>query len=129
MQIIDSMAALARAMNELTDPALKLLLTLRRNQAGDYMEEAARFLIVEPPDTLAEVEAAIGFPLATDEAPSWEWLEHHDGGWIEIVFVFSDECPADVLLVPTSADIDAGLIALIQRHASTDDQPAGTIRA
>lgn len=129
MLIINTTAALGRALQQPLDHSLHRLLTTRRDQLGDSMEEAARFLIIEPPDTLADMEAAIGFSIATDDGPSWEWMEQHDGGWAEIVFVFSDDAPADVLLVPTWSDIDVDLIALIQRHAPTDDQAAGTITA
>ncbi len=126
---IDTTTELTYANNELRDPYVQRLLTTRRDQLGDHMEEAARFLIVEPPDTLGDVEAAIGFPLTIDGEPTWEWIERHDGGWTEIVFILSDDGPADVLLVPTETDLDADLIALLQRHAPTDDQAAATITA
>lgn len=123
MLIIDTPAALARALDQPLDPDLRRLLELRREQAGAGLE-AARFIIVEVADTTASVEAAIGFPLLLhdggDVAPAWEWAERHDGGWIEVVFVLSDDGPADVLLVPERDGTDADLINLLHLHAADD---------
>lgn len=130
MLIIDSTAAMAVALDQPLDPALRRLLTTRRDQlagAGD-LGHAARFLVVEPRDTLADVEAALGFPIITgvedgvrlddpDAVPCWEWAENHDGGWVEAAFVYSEDGAADVLLVCEGQGIDPNLIALLRHHA------------
>jgi hypothetical protein len=43
--------------------------------------------------------------------PFREWREHR-AGWIEFVFVLSDDGPAHVLLLPDRNDIDPALLAL-----------------
>lgn len=128
MIVIADTESLDLALDQPLDPGLRHLLTARRTQLGSTIEEAARFIVIEPPDTLAHVEATIGFPLATDDGPSWEWTEDH-GEWIEVVFVFSDDGPADVLLVPINPDVDADLIATLRRHARADDQSTGKLIA
>lgn len=130
MLIIDSTAAMAVALDQPLDPALRRLLTTRRDQLAGAGElgDAARFLVVEPRDTLADVEAELGFPIvsgveegvcldAPDAVPCWEWAEHHDGGCLEATFLFSDDGAADVLLVCTGQGIDPDLIALLRHHA------------
>lgn len=120
MLIIDTAAAMAHALDRPLDPDFRQLLTLRRDQAGD----AARFIVVQPGDTIISIEEAIGFPVmlhdGDDAAPAWEWAQRHDGGWIEVVFVLSDDGPADVLLVPDRDGTDADLIALLHIHTAAD---------
>ena len=118
MRIMDSAQALADALARPLDPALRRLLLLRRDQLGGDVDDIARFIVVEPPDSAADVEAAIGFPLLLDGLPAWEWSERHDG-WIEVVFVFGEA--ADVLLVPDRDDLDPTLTALMLDHIATAD--------
>lgn len=118
MFIIDSAAALADAFARPLPPAVLRLLQLRRDQLGGNIEDAARFIVVEPPDRLADVEAAIGFPLVLDGAPAWEWLKRHDSNILEIVFVFGDT--ADVLLLSSRDSLDPALTAILQQHAALD---------
>lgn len=125
MQIIDTAAALARALDQPLDPALRALLVTRRDQLGSHVEEAARFIVVEPPDTLADVEAAVGFPIAIEGEPTWEWTQRHGGGWVEIVVVLSDDGPADVVLVRDADGSDPELTRLLHDHtAPAADQEA-----
>ena len=119
MIIIDSAKALAVAFARPLDTNLARLLMLRRGQLGGDVQDAACFIILEPPDTLADVEAAVGFPMLLDGVPTWEWAERHDGGWTEVVFVFGDS--ADVVLVPDGDDTDPTLIAIIQEHVTPAD--------
>ena len=96
--------ALRRAARDPTlDPHLRAVLRLRHDQPD------AHFHVVECGDALADAEAAVGFPLTLDGAPAWEWLERHPGGWLEVVFVLSDDGPAQVLLTPDASPI-AGLL-------------------
>ncbi|MBB3909727.1 hypothetical protein [Sphingomonas desiccabilis] len=140
MLIIDSTAAMASALDQPLDEHLMMLLTTRRDQlnGSDDLGETARFLVVEPRDSLAEVEAAIGFPLVTDIAdgiclddpdtvPSWEWAEHHEGGWIELAFIFSDDGAADVLLVNDREGGDPDLIDLLRHHLALDHEQTGSL--
>jgi len=109
MQLLDTYEALARAAATTPDPQLRRILELRCDQLGPpgswEPENLARFHVVEPGDTLADIEAALGFaPLVNyvddpDSAFPPEWAEDH-GGWLELVFILSDDGPAEVLLVP-----------------------------
>lgn len=123
MYIIDTPTAMARALDQPLDSALRRVLITRWPDVREN-SDAARFVIVEHGDCVASVEAAIGFPLllhdGSDSAPAWEWAERHDGGWIEVVFVLSDDGPAEVLLVPERDGTDADLIALLHLHAAHD---------
>lgn len=125
MKIIDSAPALAVALARPLDPYLARLLTHRRDQLDGDIEDAARFIIVEPPDTLAAIEEAVGFPLTWTDAdhpgPTWEWAERHNGGWTEIVFILSDDGAAEVLLVPDRDDLDPALTAIIREHVAPAD--------
>ncbi len=127
--IIDTSAAFAPALERPIDAHLPAPLILRRDQLGGDIEDAARFFVVEPVDSIADVEAAVGFPLVIDDAPSWEWIERHEGGWIEIAFVFSDDGPADVLLVPDRTTIDPALADLLHRYAPAAHEATGTTTA
>ncbi|WP_425228827.1 hypothetical protein [Sphingomonas sp.] len=125
MLIIDSASALAAALARPLDQPLARLLALRGSQLGVNIEDAARFIIVEPPDTLAAIEQAVGFPFSWTNAdhpgPTWEWAERHDGGWTEIVFVLSDDGAAEVLLVPDRDDLDPALSDIIREHVAPAD--------
>ena len=121
MIIIDNPAAMARALASPIDVDLRRLLTLRREQLGG--DAAARFVIAEPPDTAADLEAAIGFPFTVDLdgvcagdpdfSPWHDWAQRHPG-WVEFAFVLSDGGPAEVLLLPDRHDL---ALALPSEHA------------
>lgn len=114
------------------DPTLKLLLLRRLDMLSEFsdfdLSELAHFVIVEPGDTLLEIENELGFsPLVNfaDETrfgdtaftPSWEWLVDH-GSWFETVFVLSDAGVGIDLLVPKRSDVEPKLIALFNAYAA-----------
>jgi len=131
MILIDTDAALARALDQPLDPDLKRLLAHRRDQFRSPttpLETVARFAIVEPSDTAMSAQADFGMTFMSnlvdnstfgdpDFAPSSEWMLDH-GRWIETVFILSDDGFADVLWVPNSDSIDADLIALFRAFAT-----------
>ena len=122
MNIIKTALALERALASPIDADLHRVLTLRRDQLGENFGDYAHFLIVGPGDRLDDVEAAAGFPIATnivdgvaygqpDFEPCWEWIERHPDGWFELVFVLDDEL-ATVVLVPDDPATDPTLLQL-----------------
>ena len=128
MRVIDTAAALARALDQPLDPDLKRLLTTRRDQLGG-IDNTARFVIAHPGDSLASVEAALGFPIATnlvdgsvypdpDFTPSWEHVRWHSGGWAEVVFILFDDGAAEVLLAQAGQGADPVLSGLLNDHAA-----------
>ncbi len=138
MLVIDSSAAMVRALDQPIDPDLKYHLALRGSQLADDhhdLGEHVRFVAVAPGDTLDEIEAALGFPVATNLVdgsrlgqpgftPSWEWAERHRGGWTELAFVLADDFAA-VLLVPDRDGIDPTLTGLCRDHAAPVQEQVG----
>ena len=114
------------------DPFLKKLLVRRLNMLSEFsdfdLSELAHFVIVESGDTMATIEAELGFsPFVNfvDGAkfgdagftPSWEWLIAH-GPWYEAVFTRSDAGVGINLLVPNRADVEPSLIALFNAYGT-----------
>ena len=127
MLSIRSSADMARALRSALDADLRSLLRLRMHTSPQNRAFEAHFVIVEPRDSAAAITEALGFdPAASfvekarlgdpDFMPGWEWLERHPG-WIEIVFILTDDGFAHVLLLPDRDDIDATLLRLVREHA------------
>lgn len=104
MQIIKTVAAL----NAVTDPSLPPLLA----RYADLMELAELF-IVEPTDTLADLEHARGWSFE-----DWEFIHHHHaGGWFEAVFVLSQDGAGHIVFIPDRPDTDPALLELCRTHS------------
>lgn len=122
MHIIDDDAAFSRALDSPIDPRLRRLLEERRDQllsdtGGDYeLGELARFIVVEPHDTIADIEAAAGYPVVT--TPAFEWVADH-GNYFEAVTVLADDGFGVVLFVPDSEGVDPVLLSLLRSHANS----------
>ena len=91
---IRSSAAFDRAMGEAMNPDLRQLLLLRRDQllpgADTDLGDLVHVVVAGQGDTLAAVEAEVGFPLRGDDAPV-EWVERHPGRWLEAALIVSDD--------------------------------------
>lgn len=122
MHIITDAAALARALDSPLPSAVKRLLALRAD-----LIDLATFIVPEPGDGLAQVEAAAGIPLASnivdgsswgksDFEPSFEWASDH-GGAFELPFILSDDGSSIVLIVPDDDRVDATLLAIARHYA------------
>jgi len=123
-----SSVALARALDQPIDPDLRELLALRIGQLGlEELADTAWFAIVQPGDTVGDVEAELGFPLSMEGEPTFEWMQAHAGGIYELTFIFSDD-HAHVLLVQERGGIDASLLALCREYVTNSDSPAGSER-
>lgn len=111
---ITNSAALARALDSPIDSALKRLLLLRRDQLlsdTDYdLADLAHLICVEPADTIAEIEAAAGYPIVT--SPAFEWVMDHDG-ILEAPVILDDSGYGIVLIVPQVAGVDPALLSLL----------------
>jgi hypothetical protein len=97
-------STVARRMSELT---------------GDEftMEDLVFFIILEPGDTLRQLESAIGRELHSPEGfPQWELMEEHSGLY-EIVMVLDDTGFGAEILIPKEG-IDPELSDLCRRHST-----------
>ena len=78
------------------------------------------FVIVEPGDCTADIEAVTCCPLMpagdADFAPSFEWLVEWPTCY-EAVFIFSDDGYGIDLLIPKSEAMDADLLAMCRKYA------------
>lgn len=133
MLTIRNSAAMTQALAGPLDSKLKALLRLRCDQLAEYGEELSElacFTIVQPGDTLLQVEREFGFPLATRSIdglaydgdgliPSFEWIKDH-GEYFEIVIILSDDGFGHVLFVENSNAIDPSLLILCRRYATKD---------
>jgi hypothetical protein len=107
---IRSSADMARALAGALEPPLRRLLTLRRDQLmehDDYdLGELAHFIVVQPGDALAGIEAEAGLPV---DFSSFEYVERRCG-WLEAVLILSDDGFGLVLFVPDRIDVDPALL-------------------
>ncbi len=131
MLSIRNSADMDRALVSLLDPALRRLLTLRRDQLAEDgldLDEIVHIIIVRPGDTLVEVEAEAGVAIATNLVdgsrlgdpefePLFEYVTRKDG-WLEAVLILSDDGFGLVLFVPDTIEIDPAISLLLRRHAA-----------
>ncbi len=95
----------------------------------EVLSDIGEFIIVEPGDTIANLEEASGCAITTDlfgEAhygdpdfvPNHEWLEHHqDEHCFEMVFIMTDDGYFTVLLIPDDPGIDPDLLSLCWEYS------------
>ncbi len=131
MLSIRNNADMDRALVSLLDPALRRLLTLRRDQLAEDgldLDEIVHIIIVRPGDTLAEVEAEAGVAIATNLVdgsrlgdpefePLFETVTRKDG-YLEAIMILSDDGFGLVLFVPDTIDVDPAISLLLRRHAA-----------
>ena len=121
MLTITDGGSLTRALNLPIDPRLKQLLIERRDQLGGDIVDLARFIVVQPGDSMEALEQELGWSIfmtsegyrfgEPDYYPSWEWLADH-GHCYEMVFIFTDDGFAHVVLVENSRGVDPELLNL-----------------
>jgi hypothetical protein len=134
MKIIDSPDAMVRALSSSLDPHLKHLLQQRVDELSGYEGcdpyDLVTFAIIEPPDRVAEIEAALGLPITTNLVdgstfgepgfePSSEYIARHPG-WYELVYVLRDDGAGILIWIPDDDDIDAVLLSLCRTFAQAD---------
>lgn len=128
MLSIRNSAQMEAALASVLDPALRVLLTQRRDQlAGEGdLADLAHIIVAGPGDTLAAVEAEVSVPISRNLVdgshlgepgftPSFEYVEQHPGGWFEAVLILSDDGFGIVLLVLDRVDVDPRLALLMRR--------------
>ena len=112
----------ARALKMPINSCLKRLLLERRDQLGGDIKDKARFVIVQPGDSIQALEAELGWSVFQnpgdgtrfddpDFTPGWEWIEDH-GHTFELVFIMTDDGFAHVVLVQNAQGVDPELLRL-----------------
>ena len=106
-------------LNTITDPDIRKLVTFRLSQLGSTL--TAPMIIMEPGDSLSDIEEEIGFSILTnlfddisypdpDFVPFCEALEDH-GGCYEMLFIFGDGEEAVEIFIPKTG-VDTALLAM-----------------
>jgi len=109
MLIVTDRATLARALSLPIDLRLKRLLIERRDQLGGDITDIARFVIVQPGDSLKALEDELGTDIVTDAdgltfphpgfSGRWDWLAtHHQGQIFEMCLEGTDAFTRIVLI-------------------------------
>ncbi len=127
MLTITDGGSLARALVLPIDSRLKRLLVERRDQLGGDVKDQARFIVVQPGDSLDTLEQELGWSVFTtpegqrfgepDFYPGWEWLADH-GHCFEMVFIMTDDGFAHVILIENSPGVDPDLLKLCTTYAT-----------
>jgi hypothetical protein len=127
MLIINTPDSFERALNSCLAENIKRLLAARAD-----LIDLATFVIPAPGDSMADIEAATGIPIATnfidgarygepDFTPSFEWVMDH-GALYEIPYVLSDDGSGVILIVPDSEGVDPDLLSLARDHTIPANQ-------
>jgi hypothetical protein len=106
-------------LNTIINPDILKLVTLRLAQLESNIPSP--MIIVEPGDSLSDIEKEIGFPILTnlfddisypdpDFMPSCEALEDH-GGCYEMLFILGDGEEAIEIFIPKTG-VDASLLSM-----------------
>jgi hypothetical protein len=117
LDIVNS-STLAGALDSPLDNAIKRLLTVRRDELAEYVEndiaELAHWIVVDPGDSAEAIDTVAGFPIVTK--PAFEWVMDH-GGLFELPTILSDNGFGVVLFVPDIDGIDPTLLTLCRERA------------
>lgn len=110
MHMIRTAEALSRLAQTHEDDTLRQLLAAQAENLAEYdLEEIATLLVVEPQDTCAALDQALGWSLLTgDHFTHYVELLRREGTYFELTFILSDDGYGLVLYVP-----EAGPAALL----------------
>lgn len=112
MKIITDAAAIDAAANA----DLRAILERYADMMG-----LATIYIIEPGDTLETLQAKRGWPFEC-----YEFIHHHASGWLEGVWVISDDGTGHVVLAHDSPDTDQTLLTAMISGAVPAEQPEGS---
>jgi len=111
MQIITD----AAAIDAVADTDLRAIL-----ERYAEMMDLATIYIIGPGDTLETLEAERGWPFEC-----YEFIHHHVSGWLEGVWIISDDGTGHVVLALDGPDTDQALLMAMLAGAVPADQPEG----
>ena len=119
------------------DPLIRRLVELRFSQITEgepyECDRHGYMVVVEPGDTLEDLERVTGFALLEDAfgefrygdpdfTPAAEVIEEHGGVCYEIAYVLNDDGYAVALVVPKSDGVDPELLAMCEEHAVPSEE-------
>mgnify|MGYP003599748189 CR=1 FL=1 len=129
MQILRDSKSIEEGGRSWLDPELSELLAAHVKRLSEYegydLSELVNFIVFEECDTIADLDAALGFPVMTNHfdgcrygdpgfSPSWEAIEEHIN-WFELVYVLSDYGFGVVVFIPKHAD--PKLLRMLQQYS------------
>lgn len=110
MLTITDRGSLSRALSLPIDLRLRQLLIERRDQLGGDIKDIARFIVVQPGDSLKALQQELGFDILEDAdgvtfpdpgfSGRWDWLANH--GHIFEMCVEGTDAFTHVLLIQNS---------------------------
>ena len=117
MLTITDGGSLSRALTTSIDPLMKQLLILRRDQLGDITDQA-RFIVLQPGDSLEALEKELGFPIVGDPACVFgpEWVADH-GTFFEALWLLTDDGYGHVTIFGKQPGTDSRLLELCAAYA------------
>ncbi|HOE43290.1 MAG TPA: hypothetical protein PLB25_16915 [Rhodoferax sp.] len=110
------MQIIRKPADDVSDPDLRQLIDRVFATVIDCPEILGFILIVEPGDTIAMLDAKLGFSILSGRHECI--LEHAD--WFELVYVLGQDGSGLEVIIPKSIDIPE-LLTMCQQHAT----PAG----
>ena len=110
--------------NQVSDPYIRSLVQQRIAELSEVepwdAEQHGYFIVVEPGDTVAQLEAEVGWPILDD--PFYESLEEHDGaegaGCFEMLFITNDDGFGITVIIPKTEGVAGDLLALCKSHST-----------
>lgn len=139
MLLITNSLTMRQVIDAATDDTLRAVLTQRLHQLGSIegydLGDLAHFIIMQPTDSLADLDAALGFSVLEnfvdstpfgdpDFIPSTEWISDH-GGWYELTYVLTDDGFGWGIFVPKAETMDERLLAMCAEFSVRDAQEQG----
>jgi len=119
------------------DAYMRALLTQRFQDIavpGYAYDELAMFIVVEPGDTVSDIERVGGIWITSslfgnakygedDFSPCFEVLEAHLGRCFEMVYILNNDGYGVIVIVPETNDMDAELMRFCQEYATPTVSP------
>ncbi len=126
MFVIRTAEEMACALTSPLDPTLRERLAAQRDHLLNYpehaFEELGVFIVIQPGDSLNDISRTAAYCLADGESFSIEAeaIDQH-GGWLELLFILSDDGFGLVLFVPLQQGTDPGILKACQALAPNRD--------
>lgn len=122
MQVCRETAAIKELIITVHDVELRQWIAKRIEEWSEYepdLAELVNIFVIEPGDTLNDIDAELGFSLL--ERPIDVVESRH--GWYELTIILSDGGFGVVLYVPKADGTDTQLLALCQAHVQESSTP------